>query len=150
MGVQCLRGAAPKAATNSRSATKELSVTRSSFGFPKSARLLRPADFRRVYDDGFRIAGPYFAAFCLAVERDPAAGPRIGFTLPRAFGKAVKRNRARRRIREILRLRLPDIAPRWDIVINPRRAVLECTPDELRRDLDRIIVQCSNARSAKP
>ena len=56
------------------------------------------------------MSGPYFAAFCLALSRQSGEGPRIGFTLPRAFGKAVKRNRAKRRIREALRLRLTGYA----------------------------------------
>jgi hypothetical protein len=29
-------------------------------GFPKSARILRSKDFRRVYDDGAKFSGPLF------------------------------------------------------------------------------------------
>jgi len=123
--------------------TRELSGTRASYCFPKSARILRSSDFRKVYDAGLRISGPYFAAFCLRVERE-GGGPRLGFTLARAFGRAVKRNRAKRRIREALRLRLSEIAPQWDIVLNPRRQVLEATPDELRREVDRLVLKCAN------
>jgi ribonuclease P protein component len=123
--------------------TRELSGTRVSYCFPKTARILRSSDFRKVYDAGVRISGPYFAAFCLRVERD-GGGPRLGFTVARAFGRAVKRNRAKRRIREALRPRLSEIAPHWDIVLNPRRQVLTATPDELRRELDRLVVKCGN------
>ena len=35
-------------------------------GFPKSVRLLRSSDFRKVYDHGVRYSCPLFAAFCLA------------------------------------------------------------------------------------
>lgn len=90
------------------------------------------------------MSGPYFAAFCLRVEREDG-GPRLGFTVARAFGRAVKRNRARRRIREALRLRLPDIAPQWDIVLNPRRKVLEASSEELRREVDRLVSKCVNS-----
>ena len=89
------------------------------------------------------MSGPYFAAFCLRVERE-SGGPRLGFTVARAFGRAVKRNRAKRRIREGLRLRLSEIAPQWDIVVNPRRQVLTATPDDLRRELDRLVLKCAN------
>lgn len=69
----------------------------------------------------------------------------MGFTVPRSFGGAVQRNRAKRRIREALRLRLPELAPQWDIVVNPRRQVLEATPEDLRREVDRIVRRCANS-----
>jgi ribonuclease P protein component len=122
--------------------TKEPSGTRASYCFPKSARILRSSDFRKVYDAGIRVSGPYFAAFCLPVEREDG-GPRLGFTVARAFGRAVKRNRAKRRIREALRVRLPEIAPKWDIVLNPRRQVLMASPDDLRREVDRLVSKCA-------
>lgn len=122
---------------------RELSGTRASYCFTKGSRILRSADFRKIYDGGLRISGPYFAAFCLRVERQDG-GPRLGFTVARAFGRAVKRNRAKRRIREALRLRLSEIAPHWDIVLNPRRQVLTATPGDLRREVDRLVLKCAN------
>jgi ribonuclease P protein component len=101
--------AAPRAATTSLSATREPSGIPTSLRFPKSARILRSSDFRKVYQEGLRISGPYFAAFCLQVPRDENLGPRLGFTVPRAFGKAVSRNRVKRRLREALRLRLSEV-----------------------------------------
>ena len=123
--------------------TREPSGTRASYCFPKSFRILRSSDFRKVYDTGLRLTGPYFAAFCLRVERE-SGGPRVGFTVARAFGRAVKRNRAKRRIREALRVRFSEIAPHWDIVVNPRRQVLLASPDELRREVDRLVSKCAN------
>ena len=143
MDEPCWRGAAPRAAINSRSATKELFGTPTSFGFPKNARILRTSDFRKAYNQGRRINGPYFAAFCLRVQRLEGEGPRLGFTVPRAFGKAVSRNRIKRRLREALRVRFPEIEPQWDIVINPRRAALAATPEELRKEVDRLVTQCA-------
>jgi ribonuclease P protein component len=68
----------------------------------------------------------------------------LGFTVARAFGRAVKRNRAKRRIREALRVRLPEVAPQWDIVVNPRRQVLQASAEELRREVDRLVSRCAN------
>jgi ribonuclease P protein component len=84
----------------------------------------------------------YFAAFLLAKPRADGEGPRIGFTLPRAFGKAVKRNRAKRRLRELLRVRMGQVAPQWDLVINPRRAALDASPEDLQREVERLISRC--------
>jgi ribonuclease P protein component len=87
-----------------------------------------------------------FAAFCL---REPApvdgapAGPRIGFTTPRALGNAVVRNRIRRRVREALRVRLDRLSPQWSIVINPRRKALDAPFLEIERELEKFILRCS-------
>ena len=117
----------------------------SSRPFPKSSRLLRPSEFRRVYDQGFRVTSRLFAAFCLDCSEgmpDRPPGPRIGFTLPRAVGKAVKRNRIRRRVREAVRLDLPMLGPQWDVVFNPRRSVLDAPFAEVRNEVRKLISRC--------
>src|ERR1700682_1048867 len=113
-----------------------------SFRIAKSARILKSADFRKVYAEGARISGPCFAAFCLEVQRPDGEGPRLGFTVPRAFGRAVSRNRVKRRLRDALRRRLSEIDPRWDVVINPRRLALNASPQDIQQSLDRLISQC--------
>ena len=118
--------------------------------FPRSSRILRSADFRLVYDHGFRVSGPLFAAFCRAREvpsLDPAArerGPRLGLTVPRAVGKAVVRNRIKRRFREAFRLHRAELAPQWDIVVNPRRAALEAEFAQIEREMGRVIEKCNS------
>jgi len=108
--------------------------------FPKRVRLLRSQDFRRVYNEGARFAGPFFAAFCL--RELAATGPRIGFTVPRALGKAVLRNRIKRRVREAVRFHLKELSPQWSIVINPRRKALEAPLPELEREVERLFRRC--------
>jgi|SRR5579863_3078048 len=113
--------------------------------FPKSSRILRSADFRQIYDHGFRVSGPLFAAFCRA--REGAAidlGARLGLTVPRAVGKAVVRNRIKRRLREVFRLQRAKIAPKWDIVLNPRRAVLEAEFAQIEREMGKVIEKCNS------
>ncbi len=114
----------------------------SSFAFAKSSRLLKPAEFRNAYQNGVRQSGRFFAAFCVKREGEDGTGPRLGFTLPKAFGRAVARNRARRRVREALRLRLAELGREWDIVINPRRTLLTAAPDDLRAEVDRLVSRC--------
>ncbi|PWT97841.1 MAG: ribonuclease P protein component [Terriglobia bacterium] len=112
-------------------------------GFPKRARLLRSKDFRRVYDHGSRFSSPLFAAFC--VREIEADGPRIGFTVPRAMGTAVVRNRIKRRFREAVRFCLDRLNPQWSIVINPRRKSLEAPLTELQREVERLFLRCNGS-----
>ena len=111
--------------------------------FPKRVRLLRSQDFRRVYDQGIRYSNSLFAAFCLRGEK--ADGPRVGLTVPRAFGKAVVRNRIRRRFREAVRLHLERLSPQWYIVINPRRKALEAPFAEICGEVERLFRRCGAA-----
>src|SRR5512140_1103145 len=69
--------------------------------YPKSSRILKHSEFRRVYDHGIRFSTRLFRAFCFeTADPDRATGARVGVTVPRAVGKAVQRNRIKRRMRE--------------------------------------------------
>jgi len=87
-----------------------------------------------------RIPGACFLAFCL--DRKTSEGPRVGFTVPRSAGKAVERNRIKRRMREAVRLHLWQLAPQFDVVFNARRAVLEAPFKELEREIERVFRRC--------
>jgi ribonuclease P protein component len=101
---------------------------------------LRSQDFRRVYDQGARHASPLFAAFCVR-ESEPG-GSRIGFTVPRALGNAVVRNRFKRRFREAVRSCLDGLNPQWSIVINPRRKAFDAPMTELQREVGKLFARC--------
>lgn len=128
--------------TNAQSVTQ---TPNGDFRFRKTNRVLKTAEFRKVYDNGTRFACPYFVAFMLRHPAEPALredGPRIGFTIPRAVGKAVTRNRIRRRIREMLRMRLGQIDRSFDIVLNPRRIAAEASVEDLTRFVERLVAKC--------
>jgi ribonuclease P protein component len=103
--------------------------------FPRSARLLRHADFERVYRQGRRHFSASMTVFYLprqeeqaragaSVSRLAAArGLRVGFTVSRALGGAVQRNRIKRRLREAVRLSRTDYRAAADVVINPKKSV---------------------------
>jgi ribonuclease P protein component len=97
-----------------------------------------------VYNAGVRMTSRYFAAFCMRLD-EQAAVNRFGFTAPRALGKAVERNRMKRRMREAVRAELPYLKGNWAIVFNPRRAVLGAAFDDLRREVARILGRCNES-----
>jgi ribonuclease P protein component len=103
--------------------------------FPKTLRLLRRPEFRRVYEEGRRGS----ARVCTIFYRSNGLPrTRLGITTPRALGKAVVRNRIRRRLREVFRLNQAAIPPGWDIVLNPRPAVADLPFQVLVREILRL------------
>jgi ribonuclease P protein component len=113
--------------------------------FSKERRILRSADFRLVYESGTRMSCRYFTAFCLKRDAELDVPARVGFTIPRAVGKAVVRNKIRRRMREAMILVIQQLPDNWNIVVNPRRTVLDASFTELCREASRVVNQCVQA-----
>ena len=111
-------------------------VSRGRFRFPKSARILKSAEYREIYQDGKKFVGPLFAAFYRHTDSGRAA--RVGYTTPKAIGKAVARNRIKRRLRDAVRLQLPSLEPGWEVVFNPRRAALDAEFPQLTAEVARL------------
>jgi len=90
--------------------------------FPRTARLLKHADFERVYKQGRRHFSSHITVFYL---RQAEGGARTGFTVGRVLGGAVQRNRIKRRMREAVRQRRSILKGPVDVVINPKKSVLK-------------------------
>ena len=104
--------------------------------FPRDVRLLRHADFERVYKQGRRHFASHLTAFYRRREGGDAL--RIGFTVGRQLGGAVQRNRMRRRLREAVRLHWPDFQAPVDIVINPKKSLLTMDFPELGEEISKM------------
>jgi ribonuclease P protein component len=104
------------------------------FRFPRELRLQKRAEFDRVYRSGRRVSQPDFFVIYLCDES--LVDVRVGFTVGRALGGAVQRNRLRRRLREAVRLSLPSAALGGiDMVIQPRKSALEADFARLQRQI---------------
>ena len=102
-------------------------------------RLKRRREFLAVAAAGKRWVTPAFvlqAGPRPALDGDPGSEVGLGFTVSRRIGKAVARNRARRRLSEAARAVLPGLAdPGYNYVIVARPAVLTCPFQRLLDDL---------------
>jgi len=90
-------------------------------------RLRQHADYQRVYKAGrkqFAKQVAYFFALRPAGAPSATSGPRIGLTVPKSLGKAVDRNRIKRRLREAIRRALPSLTVAVDVVLHPKVSVL--------------------------
>ena len=103
--------------------------------FPRSVRLLRHADFERVYKQGRRHFAAHMTVFYLP-RRDGDGGTRVGFTVGKVLGGAVVRNRMKRRLREAVRLH-GMIPAAMDVVINPKKSLLTAAFVDVQREIRR-------------
>lgn len=81
---------------------------------------MRKSEFDAVYSAGKRRSNAHFTVFVRANELPLS---RFGFSIKKALGGAVVRNRMRRRLREMVRCHREEIPAGWDIVIHPKRSV---------------------------
>jgi ribonuclease P protein component len=86
--------------------------------------LKRTADFERVRREGTRWRGHY-CTLSVARAAQADAPTRVGYITSRALGKAVKRNRARRLLREAMRRLADRLPPGWDIVLIAQPSLAE-------------------------
>ena len=125
-------------------------------------RLKRRADFLRVAAARRKWAAPGLilqvaAQPELSSEQPSQDAPaaesirpesiRVGFTASRKVGNAVKRNRARRRLKALVAEMIASGAnPGLDLVLIARPATVDRPFDELRRDLQQSLQRTKAAR----
>ncbi len=85
--------------------------------------------FRRLYHSGNQAANRYLALYC---RRNRTPGNRVGITAGKKLGKAVVRNRVRRRLREIYRIHEGRFKPGYDLVVVARTAAVDTSFAQLQ------------------
>lgn len=75
---------------------------------------------------------------------------RVGFTVGRALGGAVDRNRMKRRLRESVRLCRPSASPPVDVVINPKKSVRTVEFSVLLGEVRRAFEVIAQRQAEKP
>jgi ribonuclease P protein component len=106
-------------------------------GFPRAQRLRRSWEFRRANRCGRRVdAGAFIVLIAPTAGQQ---GRRLGVTVSRKVGDAVRRNRLKRRIREWFRTRSHLLPPDVDIVVIARRSAVALSAEEVDAVLTRAL-----------
>ncbi|MBB3882109.1 ribonuclease P protein component [Acetobacter oeni] len=106
--------------------------------FPHSARLKKRSQFLAVAARARKAPAP--GLVLQALRRDDDEPARIGFTVTKKVGNSVARNRARRRLREALRVVERDMGLEgFDLVLIGRSGTGQRCFAELVGDLRRVL-----------
>ena len=115
------------------------SITKMSTSSPNAILCLRKhADYQRVYTASrkqFAKQMSFFYSLRPLDRRSDTEGPRVGLTVGKVLGNAVERNRIKRRLRECMRRHAPQLNYPVDVILHPRRTVLEMDWLKLDREV---------------
>lgn len=101
----------------------------------RRARLLKPDEFKFVFENGRREHTPYFTA---VAANSAASHPRLGLAIAKKnLALAVERNRIKRQIRESFRQHQASLPP-LDIVILAKSVIRNEPAAQIRQQLERL------------
>ena len=102
------------------------------FLLTKADRILKRREFIVLAESGRRIQNEHFIA---NFSPNQLGRSRIGITVTKKVGPAVKRNRIKRLVREYFRLNRHQLAGHWDINIIAKRQTVDLSSEKTYRSL---------------
>jgi ribonuclease P protein component len=107
--------------------------TRDGLTLPRSSRLRRTSDYRRVQGRGRKVRRRSLLVLWLPRRDHPE--PRVGLTVSKKVGKAVVRNQVKRWLREAVRHELHRLVRPVDVVLIAHPSAAESSAEALRDEV---------------
>lgn len=98
------------------------------YTFGKEKRLIKQRDFKNVFENGKRIRQSNLTFIILKNQLNM---PRLGISVSKKYGNAVKRNRIKRKLREAFRLSQHDLQ-NYDIICIPYKQADNLSVNDLK------------------
>jgi ribonuclease P protein component len=111
--------------------------------FRPAEHLRQRREFERAYNVGTKVSGRFMTIFAVGNESGAA---RLGIAATRKIGRAVIRNRAKRRARELFRLHKPRAS--CDFVVIPRRQFVDAGFPSLEREFTSLVERLCRSQRA--
>ena len=134
-------------AARSTGGTMSKPLTREGLSFPRSSRLRRSSDFRRVQGRGYKVRRPSILVLWLPRRDHPVC--RVGLTVSKKVGNAVVRNRVKRWLREAVRHELDGLPRPVDVVLIAHPRAAESGAEGLRAEVRGALRELASGRPQK-
>lgn len=110
-------------------------------------KLTKRHEFVKVAQQGkYASAASVIVQLLIPSEAELNSGPRFGFTASKRVGNAIRRNRAKRRLREAIReLKVQQIEFRGDLVVIAKPNAVDVPFDIILRDIKYCLRKCFEA-----
>ena len=99
-------------------------------------KLSKTSEFKKVFSEGRRIEGKNLIIFFLKNDYN---FNRPGIIIKKEIGKAVVRNKIKRRLREAFRLINKKLSPGYDIIMLAKNNIKESNYFEICQDLESLL-----------
>jgi len=109
--------------------------------YRKSERITNRSDYRAIYDKGVWSSSQHFTRIICSNKKGTK---RLGITVTKKTGNAVKRNRIKRLIREFFRLNKALFPAGQDVVVMAKRNMPPLTYQEACRELTELFSRKAN------
>lgn len=103
-------------------------------------------EYRKIYQRGPSLANRYMVVFCLP---NGLTHQRFGFSIGKKVGKAVKRNRLKRRMKEICRLNNHWFNSGYDYIFIARKGVENLDYPKLKEKVENLAYRINNKTARK-
>ena len=115
--------------------------------YPRARRITHRSEFKRLLNEGTRVRTSDLDVRKVA---SPLGCVRIGLIVPKLGRTGVARNKLKRRLRELVRVKLLPLDASYDVVIRTKGTAYERPFSALEKQVDEIAVQLKKSMDPGP